>query len=198
MSRRSRAKGPATPAAIARRRLLARTEPAATEDWGVDTRALRLPVNAEVDARLGAGGKVVRARRQDVFDLLAARGRLGDHALTAVRRLQADMAALHRTISGSRDFAPRVDSQGDPQGFAEARLRAGERIRWALDLAGPASARLLTALCEPSVVLGSSLDWRAVVERETGERLADAQGAVLRLACDNLAGAYQRLDRGRG
>jgi hypothetical protein len=35
-----------------------------------------------------------------------------------------------------------------------------------------------------------------VVERESGERLADAQGAVLRAACENLAGAYAALDRG--
>jgi hypothetical protein len=198
VSGRGRRAGPSTPSAIARRRLLAASDGGgAPEDWGADARALRLPANADVDARMGAGGKVVRARRQDVFDVLATRGRLGASALDAVRRLQVDLAALHRTLSGSKVFAPRVDSQPDPQGFAEARLRAGERIRAALDLAGPASARLLTALCEPQVVLGQSLDWRAVVARETGEHLADAQGAVLRLACENLAGAYQRLDRDR-
>jgi hypothetical protein len=46
-------------------------------------------------------------------------------------------------------------------------------------------------------VEGRAEDWRAVVERETGERLADAQGAALRAACENLAGAYRLLD-GRG
>jgi hypothetical protein len=107
------------------------------------------------------------------------------------------MAALHRTMTGVRDFVPRVDAQSDPQAFAQHRLIAGERIRAALELAGPATGRLLAALCEPAVVLGQGLDWRAVVERETGERLADAQGAVVRLACENLAGAYQRLDRDR-
>jgi len=196
MSRRTKASRPASPAEIARRRALAQGEAASQEDWGVDARALRLPANADVDARRGAGGKVVRARRLDVFDTLAARGRLGPQALGAVRRLQTDIAALHRTIAGSRAFAPRVDSQADPESFTEARLRAGERIRRALDLAGSASARLLMALCEPQAALGASPDWRSVVERETGERLADAQGAVLRLACDNLAGAYRRLDRG--
>jgi hypothetical protein len=197
MSGRKGSRKPSSPADIARRRALAMAqhEVAAPEDWGVDARALRLPANADVDAVKGAGGKVVRARRQDVFDMLAARGRLGPQALGAVRRLQTDIAVLHRTVSGVRDFAPRVDGQADPQGFTEARLRAGERIRWALDLAGCASGRLLMALCEPQVALGVGLDWRAVVERETGERLADAQGAVLRLACENLAGAYQRMDR---
>ena len=46
-------------------------------------------------------------------------------------------------------------------------------------------------------VLGRSADWRNVVERETGETLPDAQGAILRMACENLAGAYGSADRAR-
>jgi hypothetical protein len=77
----------------------------------------------------------------------------------------------------------------------ERRLRAGERIAKALALTGPASARLLSLLCEAGAALGQGGDWRSLVERETGERLADAQGAVLRAACENLAAAYAILDR---
>ncbi len=196
MSGRPRRRGPAPPrpvgvpgggAAVA----------AGPEDWGVDTRVLRLAANADVEVSLGAGRRVVRARRQDAFDLLAARGRLDPDGLAAVRRLQEDLAVMHRTIGGSREFAPRVDSQADPQGFSDARLRAGERVRAALDRAGCATANLLIALCEPGVVLGRSVDWRAVVERATGEGLADAQGALLRMACANLAGAYRALDSER-
>jgi hypothetical protein len=61
-------------------------------------------------------------------------------------------------------------------------------------MAGPSSARLLSALCEPEVVLGRGAEWRVIVERETGETLADAQGAALRMACENLAGAYRMLE----
>ena len=64
--------------------------------------------------------------------------------------------------------------------------------------AGAVSARLLVALCEPDVVLGRAADWRAVVERESGETLADAQGAILRMACENLAAAYGMADRWKG
>jgi hypothetical protein len=53
----------------------------------------------------------------------------------------------------------------------------------------------LAALCEPDVVAGCAADWRAVVARQTGERLPDAQGAVLRAACENLSGAYAIVDR---
>ena len=37
---------------------------------------------------------------------------------------------------------------------------------------------------------------RTGANERTGERLADAQAAALRLACENLAGAYRRLDGG--
>jgi hypothetical protein len=95
-------------------------------------------------------------------------------------------------------YAPRVDRSIDPQGFSDARRRAGARIEGVLSLAGPASARLVGALCEPEVVLGQAADWRGVVRRETGETLPDAQGAILRMACENLAGAYEMVDRGVG
>jgi hypothetical protein len=35
------------------------------------------------------------------------------------------------------------------------------------------------------------------VARVTGERLPDAQGAILRVACENLAGAYQHASSRR-
>ena len=194
MSGRRRTAPPSTPQSILRRRALERARATEPDGWGVDARSLRLPVNGDVEALLGARGKVVRARRQDVFDLLSARGRLAPDALGAVRRLQQDLAVLHRTLSGTREFSPRVDIQRDPQGFSDARLRAGERIAAVLELSGAASARLLSALCEAAVVEARAEDWRAVVERETGERLADAQGAALRAACENLAGAYRLFD----
>jgi hypothetical protein len=67
-------------------------------------------------------------------------------------------------------------------------------VEVALSLCGPASARLIAAVVEAGAALGCPADWREVVARETGERLADAQGAVLRAACENLAGAYAVID----
>jgi len=198
VSRRRRGARPTDPAEMARRRAAERArgqEPAA---WGLDGEALALPTNTEVQTGSDAAGRLIRARRQDVFDLLRARGRLSPAALDAVRRLQEDIACLHRTQTGGGSYAPRVDRSIDPQGFSDARRRAGARIEAALARAGPVSARLLAALCEPDVVLGRAADWRAVVERETGETLADAQGAILRMACENLAGAYGMADRARG
>ena len=195
---RRRKSRPSDPLQIALRRAAERERERDPAAWGLDTAALALASNADVETRADLAGRVARARRADVFDLFRARGRLGQGALDAVRRLQDDLAVLHRTLSAGGGFAPRVDRSRDPADFTDIRRRAGLRIEAALGLAGPASARLLRALAEADVALGRAADWREVVARETGERLPDAQGAILRAACENLAGAYAVVDRARG
>lgn len=198
MTRKRRPTGPSDPMEIARQRALDRASAREPATWGLDARQMDLEVNLDVAAATDQAGRVVRARRQDVFDLMSTRGRLSAAAVASVRRLQDDIACLHRTATGGLAYAPRVDRSPDPAGFSEARRRAGARIESVLSLAGPASARLLGALCEPDVVLGRPADWRDVVRRETGESLSDAQSAMLRMACENLAGAYELVDRRRG
>jgi hypothetical protein len=195
MSRKRRGSRPADPAEIARRRAAEREREHEAANWGLDREALTRAANADVETKSDAVGRLVRARRQDVFDLLRARGRLSPAALDAVRRLQDDIACLHHTRLGGASYEPRVDRSVRPRTFSDARLRAGARIEAVLARTGAVSARLLAALCEPDVILGRAADWRAVVERETGETLADAQGAILRMACENLAGAYGMADR---
>lgn len=197
MSRKNKTTRPTAPLEIARRRAAERARDRDPAAWGLDPAALTLAANAAIETRLDAAGRVVRVQRQDVFDLMNARGRLSSTALGAVRRLQDDIACLHRTTSGGSGYVPRVDRSPDPQGFSDARRRAGSRVEAALSLTGPASARLLAALCESDVVLARAADWRAAVKRESGETLPDAQGAILRMACENLAGAYALVDLGR-
>ena len=202
MARKRRSAQPSDPMDIARRRaaerekqrLVAR-DPA---QWGIDAQAMVLSPNADVLMGSSGAGGSVRARRQDVFDLFLGRGKLSAGGHGAVRRLQGDVAVLHRAISGGSDYSPRVDRTRTSDGFTDQRLRAGRRIEAVLALAGPASARLLGALCELDMALGRPGDWRDQVSRVTGETLADAQGAILRAACENLAGAYALVDRGRG
>jgi hypothetical protein len=198
MKKKRRPGSPSSPMQIALRRADARSRERDPAAWGIDATQLELGANREVEISIAAGGKVGRARRADIFDLFLARGKLSAAAHGAVRRLQDDMAVLHRTLAGGGEFTPRVDRSLTPTAFSERRLRAAHRIDEALSLAGPASARIVAALCEADVVLGRAGAWRAVVERESGERLADGQSAVLRMACDNLAGAYGLIDRGRG
>ena len=202
MARKRRSIHPSDPTDIARRRaaerekqrLIAR-DPA---QWGIDAQSLALPANEGVSMVSGGVGGNLRVSRQDVFDLFLGRGKLSVGGHGAVRRLQNDVASLHRSIAGGSDYSPRVDRTRTSDGFTDQRLRAGRRIEAVLALAGPASARLLGALCELDVGLGRPGNWRDQVSRVTGETLADAQGAILRAACENLAGAYDMVDRGRG
>ena len=196
MARKRKSTQPASPLDIARRKAAERERAKDPGSWGINPEALDLAVNHRVTIRTGPAGRVARAKRQDVFDSFFARGSLSQNGHDAVRRLQDDMAVLHRTQSGCRDYSMRVDISRRPESFSEARQLAGIRIEAALSLAGAASARLITALCETDVVTGAAGDWRSVVQRETGERLPDAQGALLRMACENLAGAYVSLARG--
>lgn len=197
MTPKRRAVCPSDPMEMARRRAAELASGRDPATWGLDTDRLGLSTNKDVDTITDQAGRVVRARRQDIFDLMRGRGRLSPVAVNAVRRLQGDIACLHRTATGSMAFTPRVDCSPHTEGFSETRRRAGARIESVLSLAGPANARLLGALCELEVVHGRATDWRAVVKRETGEGLSDAQGAILRMACENLAGAYDMVDRRR-
>ncbi len=192
-----RKSAPAGPEDLARLRAKARLDSANPATWGIEPAALALEAHQSVRATFGARRKVVQARRQDAFDRLHSRGALSEPALAAIRRLQSDFAHLHRTGLGVRDFTPRVDGGGGPGVFAQRRLEAGARIHEVLSLTGPASANLLKAVCEAAATGGVDLDWRAIVLTQTSERLADAQGAVLRAAAENLAGAYRALDRAR-
>jgi hypothetical protein len=199
---------PSDPAGIAARRAAAREAARLREaqiartpsEWGPNIAALSLTANravCEVAAPGESTAKAARTRlqRRDVFDRFLAAGALSEAAFHASRRLQDDVALLHRSGAAIGAYAPRIDRPSRVEGFTEARHAAARRIEAALVLTGAASARLLLALCETLAALGRAADWRGEVAHTTGERLADAQGAVLRVACENLAAAYARLDR---
>ncbi len=201
MGRSRKSLRPATPAQIALRRAIERERERIAEQeplrWGVDGPALGLPANEMVLVESDSAGRVTRARRQDIFDLMKGRGKLSAKAHEAVRRLQDDTAILHRAIGGCADFAPRVDTSRSSETFTDIRHQASTRVEAVLERSGPASARLLRAVCESGAALGPPMDWRMLVLRETGETLPDAQAAILRGACENLAGAYAIIDRRR-
>ena len=197
MTRKRKTARISSPLEIARRKAVEKAQDREPTAWGINREALDMPANCAIVRQTDLAGRTARARRQDVFDLFLGRGSLSQAGHDAVRRLQDDLTVLHRTQTGCHDFSPRIDRSRVPESFSEARQRAGTRIQAALQLAGAASGRLISALCEIDVVIGGAADWRAVVLRETGERLPDAQGALLRVACENLAGAYEALSRRR-
>ena len=122
MIRKRKTARPADPIQIALRRAEERAKARDPAQWGLPDEALALPAHADVERRRDLAGRVTRARRQDVFDLMHARGKLQTDALNAVRRLQDDIALLHRSPGGVDDLAPRVDRSRTPGDFSDARL----------------------------------------------------------------------------
>lgn len=179
---------------IARARAAAREKARDPASWGVDHTALDLAANALVVTDRDLAGGIARAARRDVFDVLRGRGRLGPQGYDAVRRLQGDFARLHAHAGGVAGYRERIDHQRTAAGPGDAALEAGGRIRRVLARTGAGSAALLMALIDGR---GSGLAWREVVARVSGEVLADAQGALVRQACENLAAAYASVCRDR-
>ena len=166
------------------------------ENWGADGKALARQPDVKVVA--GARGRVQTARRDDVFDRLLARGALSQSAHQAIRRLDADMT--ERRGEGERGSGEKVDGGGARDLVTQRMLDAGDRVdgleRGVLPRVGRRDAGLLREMLEPRRVITGGLDrWRLVVATITGETNQHAQSAVLRAACDNLALAYQELDR---
>lgn len=171
-------------------------------DWGINAAAVDLPANADIEAIPGpTRGSVGRARRYDVFSLLFFRpkSRLAPTSYDAVRRLQSDIAVLHRT-QGASD-SPHTTGKGATgalaaltDGFSLARRVAGERVDEALAGMKPWCARLIRDLCETEVVRGQTPNWQATVVRHTGEMDRMKRGDLVRQACDDLAESYRRID----
>jgi len=140
---------PADPLEAARQRAAEREQRHDPATWGLSREALASPLNADVALTLDRANRLVRAKRQDVFDTFASRGSLSAEGLEAVRRLQRDMAILHQSTGGVGAFEPCVDRTRKVDGFNDVKLAAGERLQAALMLAGPISARLLSSICVP-------------------------------------------------
>ena len=166
------------------------------ENWGADGKALaRQP---DVQVITGPRGKVQTARRDDVFDRFLSRGALSQHAHQAIRRLDADMT--ERRGEGERGAGEKVDGSGARDLVTQRMIDAGDRIdgleNGVLPRVGRRDAGLLREFLEPRRVITGGLNrWRLVVATLTGETNEQAQGAALRASCDNLALAYQEIDR---
>ena len=87
MTPKRRAVCPSDPMEMARRRAAELASGRDPATWGLDTDRLGLSTNKDVDTITDQAGRVVRARRQDIFDLMRGRGRLSPVAVNAVRRL---------------------------------------------------------------------------------------------------------------
>jgi hypothetical protein len=202
---------PVDPAVVALSEAEKRGDPA---KWGVNEDNLRLAANSEVTVEGETRTNVKRAMRWDVFAMMLSRKAITRAAHDAIRRLQRDLAILHRT-QGASDAIRTIGSIApDPGGMSVTRIEAGERIRYAIARLPTWQARMLIELAGveavdgrsladplvclhtdgPTIIRSSEPNWQKIVRRHTGEinrlRMADR----LREAAEALASTYVEID----
>lgn len=174
----------------------------------------KLPMNANVVIEPATRKNVERARRYDCFALLHSRKAISDAGEQAVRRLQEDIAILHKT-AGTERLEVVVDGGSNPASWTHAQMGASDRLidvqqlvfeRLVVGLAGDTrefldrarKARLyhdlLRSLIDPEAIHGQTVNWRGVVSRVTGEHRDKHQAEWVSSACEALAEAYRQID----
>jgi len=144
------------------------------------------------EVRTDSAGRITYAQKLDVWEQMFKRNNLTQAQHAAVRELQADMIRAAGFGMGEGDEYVVVDRQGDAAGAVDYMLEARSRVEDALQLVGPPSSRILSALLDPEA---PAEDWRAIVTRVSGETNAMSQGTVLRQAAQALADVQGEIDR---
>ena len=162
-------------------------------DWGVNMEALRSQADVDVtpSKRLGQTG----AQRKDVFRRMMEDTSLSTAGFDAARRLELDMAERRGSSGGGT--GEKVSGTGARDLVTQRMLDAGDRVEAALARVGRRDAAFLRELMEPRQVVDVPVPadrWKQVVAVMLGETNANAQGAALRSAVENLAWAYREID----
>lgn len=135
-------------------------------------------------------GRVTRSTKVDVWAQMRAQRALNEKCYNAIRQLEADMT--ERAGFGGAGFnLEKTDRSGDAAKITDRMVDAGARVEDVLKLVGPPLSRILQALVGPDAEEG---DWRAVVERITGEKNPQSQSASLRLAAQSVADVYPQVE----
>lgn len=156
----------------------------------------RLVAQPDVEVIVDPAKRIIRAQRMDFASLLLRRSAISETAFNAYR----DTQELHAKASGANmggGNMDRVDSstQGAPgQNITTAMIDARAKLDWLFAQIGNRDARLIRALIEGEPDgngPGGCGQWHITVERVTGEKNADAHGALVRSACEGLAEALR-------
>ncbi len=197
---------PADPQAILQRRAEQRASERRSAGnpatWGISAEILALPTASDVGHRVGERKKIIWAKRSNAFDQLYAARRYDDDGRLragisepqhkASQRYLADWCERYGVQTG--DALPVVDHQADGQGAVQRMIDAGRRIDEAHKRIGRVSRRVLVTLAESMIVRGEIRVWRVLVQAASGETEAHAQGAAVRIACEDLRLAYDEVD----
>lgn len=142
-------------------------------------------------------GRIIRARRIDVFQLLLERNALPQESYDAVRAYEQDVATANGwNTPERRPDHIRSSSEGAPgQNVTQAMIEASRMVQWVEAMLPPRDALLLTALLhENDANLGR---WRGTVERITGESRDEAHAVAIRAMAANLKDVRGRFPQER-
>lgn len=156
-------------------------------NWGVNTSALNLPPNDDLEG--STVGRSLFARRTSWIDRLLVKG--SPEQISANR-----LSELIATRKGEGDRPDRGTSgQGSRDLVNGKMIEAGKEIDRVLGHVGIRDRKLLIELVDPSVVITTAANqWRVTVGMLTGEQEKHAQAGVVRFACQNLAEAFKWCD----
>lgn len=157
------------------------------ENWGVNTSAINLPANEDLEGR--TVGKSLFAHRTSWIDRLLVKG--------SPEQIGADrLSKLIATRKGEGDRP-----EGGPSGVGskdlvnDKMIQAAKEIERVLERVGSADRRLLVELIDPTVIYTTAAQqWAVTVGVLTGEKHKNGQAAVVRSACRNLAEAFVWVD----
>lgn len=138
-------------------------------------------------------GRIIRARRIDVFQLLLERNALPQESFDAVRDYEADVAtAMGFNTPERRPDHIRGTVEGAPgQNVTQAMIEASKRVQWVRDGMTTRDMRLLAALLhENDANVGR---WRGTVQSITGETRDEAHSTAIRCMAANLKDVRDRF-----
>jgi hypothetical protein len=139
------------------------------------------------------GGKIISARRSNVFTLLLSRGTITPNQHDAAYRLAQDWATWKGLDGGPEPGAGKVDgSSGSRELVTDRMIQAGRRIFGTMEQIGWPIERLLVAFMVATVEEDRPMQWRGIVERVTREARRDHQTAAVVEALEALRQVYEQ------
>lgn len=143
----------------------------------------RLGAEVNIDTRTG---KILSARRSNVFNLLLARKSITQNQHDAVMRF-ADLWATWKGCDGGGGHAEKVDgATGERHSLMKRQLAARDQIETILNRIGPTDRALIRAFMLDYVELCTITVWRVTVQRITKIENKDKQTALVTTMCENL------------
>lgn len=137
-------------------------------------------------------GKIVSARRTNVFTVLLTAGAITPNHHDAAYRLAEDWAEW-KGLAGAGDRTSKVDGGlGCAELVTDRMISAGKAVARTLAMVGPMDRELLQAFMVATVEQDRPMVWRGIVERVTGITARDRQSTVIWMALENLRACYEQ------